>query len=122
MFFFNEPRFCFLHTYLTLTLYSQRRRRGNSDFPPRQTSFTKTTWLTTDIIRNTANVTGDKPIAIWLQSISGVIAVGPLVAFYDILGNLGQVLFCHRTFVYSRDIKIYFFSSVFQLHYALCWA
>jgi hypothetical protein len=29
-------------------------------------------------------VTGGKPIAIWLQSISGVNAINPLVAFYDI--------------------------------------
>jgi hypothetical protein len=35
-------------------------------------------------MRNTANVTGGKPIAIWSQSISGVSGVNPLVAFYDI--------------------------------------
>jgi hypothetical protein len=29
-------------------------------------------------------VTGGKPIAAWSQSISGVSAVNPLVAFYDI--------------------------------------
>jgi hypothetical protein len=39
-------------------------------------------------MRNTADVTGGKPIAVLLQSISGVCAITPLVAFYAIL------LFC----------------------------
>jgi hypothetical protein len=34
-------------------------------------------------MRNTADVTGGKPIAILLQSISGVSAINPVVAFYD---------------------------------------
>jgi hypothetical protein len=37
-------------------------------------------------MRNTADVTGGKPIAVLLQSISGVNAINPLVAFYDIPG------------------------------------
>jgi hypothetical protein len=37
-------------------------------------------------MRNTADVTG-KPIAVLLQSISGVSAINPLVAFYDIQGG-----------------------------------
>jgi hypothetical protein len=32
-------------------------------------------------------VTGGKPIAVLLQSISGVSAINPLVAFYDIHGG-----------------------------------
>jgi hypothetical protein len=36
---------------------------------------------------NTADVTGSKPIAIWSQSLSGVSAINPLVAFYDIHGR-----------------------------------
>jgi hypothetical protein len=32
-------------------------------------------------------VTGGKPIAVLLQSISGVSAINPLVAFYDIHGR-----------------------------------
>jgi hypothetical protein len=36
---------------------------------------------------NTADVTGGKPIAVLLQSISGVSAINPLVAFYDIHGG-----------------------------------
>jgi hypothetical protein len=34
-------------------------------------------------VKNTADVTGGKPIAVLLQSISGVSAINPLVAFYD---------------------------------------
>jgi hypothetical protein len=43
-------------------------------------------------MRNTANVTGGKPIAVLLQSISGVSAINPLVAFYDIHGGKREVL------------------------------
>jgi hypothetical protein len=38
-------------------------------------------------------VTGGKPIAVLLQSISGVSAVNPLVAFYDIHERKREVLF-----------------------------
>jgi hypothetical protein len=37
-------------------------------------------------------VTGGKPIAVWWQSISGVSAVNPLVAFYDIHGSYSFIL------------------------------
>jgi hypothetical protein len=37
-------------------------------------------------------VTGGKPIAVLLQSISGVIAINPLVPFYDIHGRKREVL------------------------------
>jgi hypothetical protein len=43
-------------------------------------------------MRNTADVTGGKPIAILLQSISGVSAINPLVAFYDINGGKREVM------------------------------
>jgi hypothetical protein len=42
-------------------------------------------------MRNTPDVTGGKPIAVLLQSISG--AINPLVAFYDIHGGNREVLF-----------------------------
>jgi hypothetical protein len=47
-------------------------------------------------MRNTADVTGGKPIAVLLQSISGVSAINPLVAFYNIHeGKRGAILlFC----------------------------
>jgi hypothetical protein len=44
-------------------------------------------------MKNTADVTGGKPIAVLLQSISGVSAINPLVAFYDIHGGKREVLF-----------------------------
>jgi hypothetical protein len=46
-------------------------------------------------MRNNADVTGGKPIAVFLQSISGVSAIDPLVAFYDIHGGKREVLFFH---------------------------
>jgi hypothetical protein len=44
-------------------------------------------------MRDTADVTGGKPIAVLLQSISVVSAINPLVAFYDIHGRKRGVLF-----------------------------
>jgi hypothetical protein len=44
-------------------------------------------------MRNTGDVTGDKPIAVLLQSISGVSAINPLVTFYDIHGRKRVVIF-----------------------------
>jgi hypothetical protein len=46
-------------------------------------------------MRNTADVTGGKPIVVLLQSISGVSANNPLVAFYDIHGVKGELLFSY---------------------------
>jgi hypothetical protein len=43
-------------------------------------------------MKNAADVTGGKPIAILLQSISGVSAINPSVAFYDIHGGKREVL------------------------------
>jgi hypothetical protein len=43
-------------------------------------------------MRNTADVTGGKPIAVFLQSILGVSAINPLIAFYDIHGGKREVL------------------------------
>jgi hypothetical protein len=42
-------------------------------------------------MRNTADVTG-KPIAVFLESISRVSAINPLVAYYDIHGGKREVL------------------------------
>jgi hypothetical protein len=47
-------------------------------------------------MKNTADVTGGKPIAVLLQSIGAVAdvsAVNPLLAFYDIHGGKREVLF-----------------------------
>jgi hypothetical protein len=44
-------------------------------------------------------MTGGKPVAIWLQSISGVSAINLLVAFYDIHGEKREVYYF---FILSR--------------------
>jgi hypothetical protein len=44
-------------------------------------------------MRNTADATGDKPIAVLSQSISGLNAINPLIAFYDIHERKREVLF-----------------------------
>jgi hypothetical protein len=59
-------------------------------------------------MRNTADVTGGKPIAVWSQSIPGVSAVNPLVAFYDIHGRKGEVLFFYFVPDNTRDKKVLF--------------
>jgi hypothetical protein len=50
---------------------------------------------------NTAKMTGGKPIAVLLQSISGVSAINTLVAFYDSHGGKREVLF----FYFIPDIN-----------------
>jgi hypothetical protein len=54
-------------------------------------------------MKNTADVTGGKPIAVLLQSISGVSAIKPLVAFYDIHGGKREVLFFYFVLDTTRD-------------------
>jgi hypothetical protein len=44
-------------------------------------------------MKNTTDVTGGKPIAVLLQSISGVSAINSLVTFYGIYGGKREVLF-----------------------------
>jgi hypothetical protein len=59
-------------------------------------------------MRNTADVTGGKPIAVLLQSISGGSAINPLVAFYDIHGGKREVLFFYFIPDTTRDIVTIF--------------
>jgi hypothetical protein len=54
-------------------------------------------------MRNTADVTGGRPIAVLLQSISGVSAVNPSVAFYDSHGGKREVLFFYFVPDVTRD-------------------
>jgi hypothetical protein len=72
-----------IHTYIPLTLYPRRGSRG--------------------ISRNTADVIGDMPIAVLLQSISGVSAIIPLVASYDIHEGKREVLFFYFVPDTTRD-------------------
>jgi hypothetical protein len=54
-------------------------------------------------MRNTADVTSGRPIAAILQSISGVRAINPLVAFYDIRGGKIEVLLFYFVPDTTRD-------------------
>jgi hypothetical protein len=56
-------------------------------------------------MKNTADVTGGKPIAVLLQSISGVSAINPFVVFYDIHGAKRQVLFFYFVTDTIRDTR-----------------
>jgi hypothetical protein len=60
-------------------------------------------------MRDTADVTGGKPITVFLQSISGVNAINPFVAFYDINGGKEKAYFLfspgHHTRHYYSSIK-----------------
>jgi hypothetical protein len=58
-------------------------------------------------MRNTAEVTGGKPIAVLLQSISGVSAINPLVALYAIHGGKREVLFFYFVPDTTRDSYSY---------------
>jgi hypothetical protein len=57
-------------------------------------------------VKNTADVTGGKPIAVLLQSISGVSAINPLVVFYDIHGGKREALFFYFVPDTTRDLPI----------------
>jgi hypothetical protein len=64
-------------------------------------------------MRNTADVIGGKPIAVLLQSISGVSAINPLVAFYDIHGGNREVLLFYFVPDTTRDLNfIYIFKHL----------
>jgi hypothetical protein len=52
---------------------------------------------------NTADGTGDKPIAVWSQSISDLITLNPLIAFYDIHGRKRDVLLFYSVPNTTRD-------------------
>jgi hypothetical protein len=57
-------------------------------------------------MKNTADANADgKPIAVGLQYISGGGAVNPLVAFYDIHGRKGEVLFFYSVSDTIRDLS-----------------
>jgi hypothetical protein len=69
-------------------------------------------------MRNTADLTGGKPIAVLLQPISGVSAINPLVVvFYDIHGGKREVLFFYFVPDTTRDYIILI--SLCQLFFCL---
>jgi hypothetical protein len=89
----------YIHLYIPLTLYprkgQQRHLRYSSEMP--------TFYHNYSAMSNTADVTGGKPIAVWSQSISGVRAINPLVAFYDIFGRKSEVLFFYFVLNTTRE-------------------
>jgi hypothetical protein len=54
-------------------------------------------------MKNTADVTGGKPVAVLSQSISGVSAINPLATFYDIHDGKREVLFFYFVPDTTRD-------------------
>jgi hypothetical protein len=56
-------------------------------------------------MRNTADVTGGKPIAVLLQSISFLSAINPSVALYDIHGGKREVLIFYFVPGTTRDTR-----------------
>jgi hypothetical protein len=54
-------------------------------------------------MRNTADVTDGKPVAVLLQSISGLSDINSLVAFYDIHGGKREVIFFYFVPDITRD-------------------
>jgi hypothetical protein len=80
-------QFHFIHTYHSRLIpegvaeASQKFLRDTHALPK---------WLS---MRDTAGMTGGKPIAVWLQSILDRDAVNPLVVFYDLHRRKREVLF-----------------------------
>jgi hypothetical protein len=84
-------------TYTPLTLYPERVAEASQIFLRDAHILRKCLAMW-----NSADMTGGKPIAVRSQSISGVNAVNPLVAFYDVHGRKREVLFFY--FDTTRDI------------------
>jgi hypothetical protein len=83
----------------------------------RYSSETPTFYQNLLAMRDTADVTGGKPIAVLLQSISGVGAINPLVAFYGIHGTKREeliLLFCAGHHI-RHDLYAPFNMGRFQL-------
>jgi hypothetical protein len=55
-------------------------------------------------MRNNLDVTGGKLIVVWSQFISGVSAINPLDAFYDIHWRKREVLFFYFVSDTTRDL------------------
>jgi hypothetical protein len=64
-------------------------------------------------MRDTADVTGGKPIAVWSQSISGVRSIN---AFYDICGRKGEVLFFYFVPDTTRDQDVLIHTYIHTAH------
>jgi hypothetical protein len=92
-------------SFIPLRLYPRRGSRDILDIPLRRSRFTL-------LQSYAADVTGGKPITAWTQTISGEIAVNPLVTFYDILGRKGDVLFFYFISDTTRKILLIFLKKI----------
>jgi hypothetical protein len=116
------------YTCIPPTLYTRRGSRDISEIPPWHPYFTKMVQLSERrglcpavdcsrlmmmmiMMRNIADVTGVKPIAVYSQSISDVSAVNTLVVLYDIHHiheRKGAVLFFCSIPYTTRDDENYY--------------
>jgi hypothetical protein len=94
------------HTFIPLNAFSRRHFRYSSE----ATIF----YQHVKAMRNTADVTDSKPIAVWSQYISGVSAVNPFVAFYDVHKWKGEVLFFCSVLDTTRTKRYYNLFSVYK--------
>jgi hypothetical protein len=90
----------FTYSHTPLTLYPLRGSRNISNI------LAETFYQNVVTMRNTVNVTGGKPVALWLQSISGARAINPIVAFYDIDGRKREVLLFYLIPDTTREVHI----------------
>jgi hypothetical protein len=72
-------------------------------------------------MKNTADLSGGKPIAVLLQSISGVSAINPLVAYYDIHGRKKEVLFFYFVPDTTRDTRKTYVQNILILSEQNMW-
>jgi hypothetical protein len=106
------------HKLHTTHALSPKGSKDISDISPRRPHFTKKNEAST----NTADVTGGKSIAVRLQSISGMSAVHPFVAFYDIHGRKREVVFFCSVPDTTRDLWIrlwYYHRITIYFNYAI---
>jgi hypothetical protein len=64
-------------------------------------------------------VTGGKPIAVLLQSISGVSAINSLVAFYNVHGGKKEALFFYFVPDTARYLYVYNMHNIEQKHISI---
>jgi hypothetical protein len=72
-------------------------------------------------MRNTADVTSAKPIAVLLQSISDVSAINPIVALYDIHGGKVRGVFCpgHHTRLFTSFHHLKYIGKKYNINSVL---
>jgi hypothetical protein len=90
-------------TRLVLYINTTHALSAKEKLTRRYSSETPTLYQNYLAMSKTADVICGKLITVWLQSISGVSAINPLVAFYDIHGGKREVLFFYFVPDTTRD-------------------